>query len=148
MVKSVPVIDNATIIQFAKLHIKLLPRGNELTVVIPTDVFFKLNHPALQAEQNTALDTLAGLLKRYGPVKIKVAGFTDNVASPAFNQRLSEQQARAMATYLWTRGIQAEQLYAVGYGDRGPVADNATATDSAANRRIEITLKAQCTYCG
>jgi outer membrane protein OmpA-like peptidoglycan-associated protein len=144
-VKQAPTIDNATIIEYAKMHFNLIPSGNELTVILPTDIFFKRGLPALQTNKDEDLDQLIVLLKKYGPAKIKIAGFTDNVANPQQNQLTSEQQARSLATYLWTHGIATDQIYAVGYGDHSPVADNATSTGSNANRRIVISLKTQCT---
>ena len=83
-------------------------------------------------------------MKKYGPAKIKIAGYTDNVINRSQNKLNAEQQARALLTYLWVKGIPADQLYAVGYGDQAEVADNATVRGSAFNRRIEITVKAAC----
>ncbi len=143
-VASTPIITNKILIQFTRLHINLIPDGNSLTVVMPTDYFFRLGSPRLKPSTYPNLDQLVLLLKKYGPAKMKIMGFTDNVADPQQNLLTSEQQARALLTYLWVKSIPAEQLYAVGYGDRVPVADNATVTGSAANRRIEITVKASC----
>jgi len=140
-----PTIDNQTLIKFAALHIKLLPRGNALVVVLPVDYFFKQTaSPALIPDKYPNLDQLVSLLKEYGPAKIKVAGYSDNVGNRIHNQLSSEQQARAVVTYLWVKGIPADQLYAVGYGDSSSVADNATPEGSTANRRVEITVKASC----
>lgn len=140
----IPVIDNATLIKFDKMSMTLIPQGNALTVVLGTDDFYRLNSPSLLQSKDKDLAQLAKLLAAYGPVNIKVAGYTDNVASPAYNLKVSEQQARSMTTFLWTHGIQAQQLYAVGYGEREPIADNATVGGSHDNRRIEISLKASC----
>lgn len=139
-----PRINNATLIQYAKMSMTLIPQGNALTVVMKTDDFYRLNSPSLLRSKDKDLEQLAKFLTAYGPVKIKVAAYTDNVASPTYNLKVSQQQARSMATFLWTHGIQAEQLYAVGYGERKPVADNATAGGSHDNRRIEISLKSSC----
>ncbi len=139
-----PVITNELLIQFTHLHMNLIPQGDSLTVVIPTDYFFHLGSPRLEPSTYPNLDQLIALLKQYGPAKIKIMGFTDNVAAPQQNRLVSEQQARALLTYLWVNGIPAEQLHAVGYGDRETVADNATVIGSAANRRIEITVKTPC----
>lgn len=140
-----PTIDNEMLIKFAALHIKLLPRGNALVIVLPVDYFFKQTaSPALIPSKYPNLDQVVSLLKKYGPAKIKIAGYSDNVGNRVHNQLSSEQQARAILTYLWVKGIPADQLYAVGYGDSAAVADNATPEGSTANRRVEITVKSSC----
>ena len=67
-------------------------------------------------------------------------GHTDDVGSDAVNQRISEQRANAVASYLMAQGVQRERLETVGMGKRFPIADNATEQGRARNRRVEIRL--------
>lgn len=139
-----PVINNATLINMAKHQVNVWPNGREVTLILLADDFFRIDSPMLLPAKEPDLNAVVAFLKQYGQAKIQIAGYNDNVGSPSHNQLVSEQQARALLTYFWTHGIPAEQLYAVGYGDRVPVADNATSHGSHANRRIEITVKAGC----
>jgi outer membrane protein OmpA-like peptidoglycan-associated protein len=70
-----------------------------------------------------------------------VEGHTDNVGTADFNQKLSEQRAKAVMQYLVERGIDANRLQSVGYGFTKPVADNKTDEGKAKNRRVELVIK-------
>ncbi|MNL89280.1 Outer membrane porin F precursor [compost metagenome] len=47
-----------------------------------------------------------------------------------------------MVKALVLRGVAADRLYAVGYGETAPIADNATPQGKRINRRIVVTVKA------
>jgi OmpA-OmpF porin, OOP family len=68
----------------------------------------------------------------------EVGGHTDNVGADASNQLLSERRAKAVASFLTSKGVNAKLLSAKGYGESAPMADNATAEGRAKNRRIEF----------
>ena len=53
---------------------------------------------------------------------------------------LSVARAEAVVDELIARGVGFDRLYAVGYGESLPVADNATSAGKQANRRIAFTL--------
>jgi len=84
------------------------------------------------------LQQILDLLKKSPPLKIEVQGHTDNVGGDAYNQTLSEARAKAIVTWLTQHGIAADRLTAKGFGKTKPVADNATDTGRAKNRRVEI----------
>lgn len=71
--------------------------------------------------------------------KILVVGHTDATGSAEFNQRLSEQRARAVGKILAEAGIPAANIYYQGAGASRPVADNATEEGRTGNRRVEMT---------
>lgn len=71
-------------------------------------------------------------------LKIIVEGHTDNVGSSPSNKTLSEQRALSVKTALVNKGIPAERIEAVGYGQDVPVADNSTEEGRTKNRRVEI----------
>ena len=49
-------------------------------------------------------------------------------------------RAEAVVSELIARGVRAERLYAIGYGESLPIADNATNKGKQANRRIVFTI--------
>ena len=65
------------------------------------------------------------------------AGF-QTIASPAHNQSLSEQRARALQAYLVAAGVAAARLKPQGLGASQPVASNETSLGRAQNRRVEL----------
>jgi len=72
---------------------------------------------------------------------VTATGHTDNVGSEAYNQRLSQERARAVKSYLVGKGLSPEMITADGKGEAGPVADNASAAGRAKNRRTEIEFQ-------
>lgn len=73
-----------------------------------------------------------------GGLRAIVGGHTDSVGAAESNQRLSEARAASVVEALITRGIPAQYLRAVGYGETRPVADNSTEAGRAANRRTTL----------
>jgi outer membrane protein OmpA-like peptidoglycan-associated protein len=92
--------------------------------------------PALEG----LLDTGAGILLRNPSVLMTIEGHTDSVGSDAFNLALSNARAQAGVDYLVALGVQPARLFAIGYGETRPIADNGTAAGRTQNRRLEFVL--------
>ena len=73
-------------------------------------------------------------------MRVEIQGHTDNVGSERYNQTLSERRARTDLNYLVARGINANRLQTIGYGETKPIADNSTPAGRAMNRRIEFKI--------
>ncbi len=72
------------------------------------------------------------------PGTLRIEGHTDDVGEPQKNLELSRQRAGAVRTALIQRGLSAQRLRAVGFGETRPVADNAAEKGRRKNRRIEV----------
>lgn len=70
--------------------------------------------------------------------KVLVVGHTDSTGSAEYNQKLSEQRARAVGQILANAGIPREDIYYQGAGASRPVGNNNTADGRAENRRVEF----------
>jgi OmpA-OmpF porin, OOP family len=73
-------------------------------------------------------------------LKVGVYGHTDNVGNEGANNKLSEDRATAVKSYLISKGIKAERIESKGYGSSKPIADNTTSDGKAKNRRVQIVL--------
>lgn len=73
-------------------------------------------------------------------VYIEVVGHTDDVGDNAYNQKLSEQRAEAVARYLVEAGIDPNKIIMTGSGESAPIASNATEEGRAENRRVEVLV--------
>ena len=71
---------------------------------------------------------------------VKIVGHTDSVGSDAFNQKLSEQRAASVVSFLLGQGVAADKLSSEGRGESEPVDSNDTDAGRAKNRRVEIHL--------
>ncbi|MBF0255842.1 MAG: OmpA family protein [Gammaproteobacteria bacterium] len=98
----------------------------------------------LTASGAELLIELASLLARH-PGVISVEGHADSrpITSGVYpsNWELSSARAASVVRYLVGRGIGAERLRAIGYGDTRPRADNDTTEGRAANRRVSLVLE-------
>ncbi len=109
------------------------------TVVTLKNVFFDFDKTELKPESFVELDRLVSYLQ-HNSVRIEIGGHTDDQGSEDYNDRLSENRAKAVYDYLIQKGIPADRLTYKGYGKRMPVADNSTDEGRATNRRTEFKI--------
>ncbi len=95
---------------------------------------FKTGDPATI----TSLTAMKDILKDYPTAKFSIEGHTDSDGSDVLNQKLSEDRANAVKNFLIEKGISADNLSAVGFGESKPIASNKTKTGKAQNRRTEV----------
>ena len=104
-------------------------------------VGFVTGSVALTAASKKELDKAAKILnEQYPTIKVEIAGHTDNTGKPESNKVLSEKRAAAVKTYLVKKGVAADRLTTVGFGQEQPVDDNATKAGKAKNRRVEFKV--------
>lgn len=108
-------------------------------VVIP-GIYFDTDKATLRPDSASALEALLGVLTARPELRFVVEGHTDSEGDNAYNQKLSENRARAVVQWLVENGIEAARLMAAGYGEDRPVAENATETGRQLNRRVEVAL--------
>lgn len=104
-------------------------------------VTFASGSDQLVGNSQTILDKVAKVLAEKNDSKVEVAGYTDSTGNAAINKNISQMRAAKVKTYLESKGIAAERMTAVGYGQESPIADNATAEGRKANRRVELHVK-------
>jgi len=86
------------------------------------------------------LDLGVALMAQNESVVITVVSNTDSVGSEAFNMRLSERRADAVAQYWLAAGANPAQIATDPRGETNPIADNATPEGAQANRRAEFII--------
>jgi outer membrane protein OmpA-like peptidoglycan-associated protein len=112
-------------------------------IVSMSDVLFDTGKYTLLPGAREKLAKVAGILLAYPGLNIAVAGYTDNVGSGPFNQRLSEQRAEAVRDYLVRDGVAGNSVTATGFGNSQPVASNNDASGRQANRRVELVVSGE-----
>ncbi len=103
-------------------------------------ILFNSGKSSIKEASNTVLNEIVKILKEYPTAQFSIEGHTDSVGSKTLNQRLSENRASAVMTFLIEHGIASSRLQSKGYGESTPIANNATAAGRAKNRRVEINL--------
>jgi len=104
------------------------------------NVYFDVDKAELKPESKPALDNVEAMMRMFPSMVIEVRGHTDSTGNSQYNLRLSERRAAAVRTELIKRGIAAERIRAVGFGDTQPIADNHTPEGRAQNRRTEFII--------
>lgn len=112
-------------------------------IVNMSDVLFGFNKYDLKPDAQVKLAKVSGILLTYPNLKLQVEGYTDNVGSEQYNQKLSEERADAVQAFLISQGVQPGNITAQGLGEADPVADNSSAAGRAKNRRVELVVSGQ-----
>jgi len=109
-------------------------------IINMSDVLFAFNKYDLKPEAREKLAKVSGILLAYPDLKLQVEGYTDNIGSDDYNQKLSEQRAESVRQYLVSQSVQDANVTAAGFGKADPVADNSTDQGRAQNRRVELVV--------
>jgi outer membrane protein OmpA-like peptidoglycan-associated protein len=105
-----------------------------------SDVLFDFNQYTLKPDAREKLAKVSGILLAYPDLQIQVEGYTDNIGSDDYNQKLSEERANAVRDYLVSQSVTQDKISAAGYGKTNPVADNSTNAGRAQNRRVQLVV--------
>ena len=74
-------------------------------------------------------------------MSIEIGGHTDSIGTEEYNLKLSDRRANAVVKFLASKGIDAERITAIGYGEKMPRASNAKEVGGrAVNRRVEFRI--------
>ncbi len=98
---------------------------------------FDFDSAEIRPQYTAALGDVAAFMGKYSSAVATIEGHTDSTGPEEYNQGLSERRANAIAAYLTdNKGVSANRLKTVGYGESRPVADNATREGRQRNRRV------------
>ncbi|MBN9283443.1 MULTISPECIES: OmpA family protein [Flavobacterium] len=103
-------------------------------------ILFNSGKATFQKQTFPVLQSITAILKEYPHARFSIEGHTDSDGKDAFNQKLSEERAKAVKDYLIENGIDFERLSSIGYGESKPIDTNKTAKGKANNRRVEVKL--------
>jgi OmpA-OmpF porin, OOP family len=121
--------------ELADLKLQKTERGLVLTL---GDVLFDTGQATLTTGAYATLDRLAAALRQHPERKVLIEGHTDSVGSSENNQGLSERRARSVQVALTKRGVEGNQITALGKGENFPMGSNDSADGRQSNRRVEL----------
>jgi outer membrane protein OmpA-like peptidoglycan-associated protein len=108
---------------------------------LPDSTFkFDFDSSELKPKNREVLSRISGILlasKGYG---LSVFGYTDDVGTTDYNQKLSVRRANAVRDYLVEAGIEPGIVTVRGYGKTSPMVQGNSEAARAKNRRVEIAL--------
>jgi len=103
-------------------------------------IFFEQSTATVKERSYPALNKLVRTLAKHWKISITVEGHTDDQGSPDQLIALSEKRAKAIKSYLVSKGIAPLRVDAVGVGDQKPLNDNSTDALRQQNRRVEVII--------
>jgi chemotaxis protein MotB len=114
-----------------------------IRITLLSRVLFKPGEYELKPETKELLHGVAEVLKGIGRV-MRVEGHTDNLPfekDGMTNWELSCLRATSVTRYLLTTGFfKKGMIYAAGFADTRPIAENDTPLDRALNRRVDLKI--------
>jgi OOP family OmpA-OmpF porin len=117
--------------------------SNEMTSEVSSKSYqiqFETGSSIIKPESYSELDEILKSSVVAENLKVGVYGHTDNVGNADSNQKLSEDRANAVKSYLISKGLLTGRIEAKGFGQSKPIADNKTVEGKAKNRRVQIVL--------
>jgi outer membrane protein OmpA-like peptidoglycan-associated protein len=120
--------------------IDVVREGDNLRLIMPSNITFATGQSYITSGFHATLNDVAKVLVKFDKTFLSIEGHTDSSGAADFNQKLSEQRATSVKSYLMNQNIIAARLNTTGYGETQPVAANNTAQNKALNRRVEIQI--------
>jgi len=118
---------------------------SEEPLMVTARVHFDFNKSNIKKEYIPLLNEVVKVLKENPNVRVRIEGFTDNIGSKAYNDRLALRRAQAVKDYLVRAGIPADRIEVAGFGKERYIADNTTPIGRFTNRRAEfIVIQVPC----
>jgi uncharacterized protein (TIGR03382 family) len=122
-------------------HDPTKPLTLEMVITLPAPIEFYFDTAIMRPGAEVYLQQVYDVMKNHPEVlKMEVQGHTSNEGGPEYNQRLSNDRAKAVVKWLVDRGIDAKRLVPMGYGLQQPLAPNDAEGNRQRNRRVQFRL--------
>lgn len=115
---------------------------NEIIIEVPSHLLFDFDKSELKSDVIETLDQLSQDLNEYEGANVLIYGHTDSQGEETYNQKLSEERAREVQSYLEKKvNVENINLETKGYGQTKPIATNESEEGREKNRRVEIVVE-------
>ncbi len=105
-----------------------------------SDIRFDFNSDVLKESSYTNLNHIVEVMEIEKGIRLQINAYTDNIGTDKENQKLSEQRALSVFSYLNSKGINPNRIEYTGFGDTSPLMPNATEEGRSMNRRVEFEI--------
>ena len=107
------------------------------------DIYFDFDRYSLRPEATRVLEEAVNTLREDATLKVEIDGHTCNIGTSEYNLALGDRRATAVRDYLVSRGIAADRLRTVSYGEEQPKYDNGREETRRLNRRAVLVVSLQ-----
>jgi outer membrane protein OmpA-like peptidoglycan-associated protein len=108
--------------------------------IVFEDVYFDFDRYSLRPEATRVLDEAVTALRENATLRVEIEGHTCSIGTAEYNLALGDRRANAVRDYLVSRGIAADRLRSVSYGEERPKHDNAREETRRLNRRAALVV--------
>ncbi|MGD0128534.1 MAG: OmpA family protein [Terriglobia bacterium] len=114
--------------------------GGLVVTLGSNSIRFDFDKSDIKPQYREILSRIAGVLMSVEGYSISVYGYTDDIGTADYNQKLSGRRAQAVRDYLAESGVDPKIITSKGYGKSDPRAPGDSASAHATNRRVEIGI--------
>jgi outer membrane protein OmpA-like peptidoglycan-associated protein len=107
------------------------------------DVHFEFDRFNIRPDALRVLDEAVTAMQANTALRLTIEGHTCNIGTAEYNLALGERRASAVRDYLASRGIGADRLQTVSFGEERPKHDNGREETRRLNRRAALTVRLQ-----
>jgi peptidoglycan-associated lipoprotein len=111
---------------------------NPSSILAQRIIYFAFDSSNIRPEFMNVLNAHASLLAANPSMKIRLEGHADERGSRDYNVALSERRGYAVLDYMQLKGVQANQMEVIGYGEEIPADFGHNESAWSKNRRVEI----------
>jgi len=105
------------------------------------NIYFETGSANLLPESETTLREVGDVLEKFADLEIEIQGHTDTRGRSAYNQRLSQDRAGSVRSYLLQHfHLEPGHLVAKGYGETQPETRERNQEELLRNRRVELKV--------
>ena len=104
---------------------------------------FEFDRFTLLQDALRLLDDAVTAMQANPTLRLQIEGHTDNIGTAEYNLALGERRAESVRDYLVSRGIAADRLTTVSYGEERPKHDNTREETRRLNRRAALVVRLQ-----
>lgn len=112
--------------------------------IVLENIYYDYDKWDIRPDAEPTLNRLADMLRQNPTIRIQLGSHTDCRGNEGYNQTLSQRRAQSAVNYLIGKGIDAERLGALGYGESEPAVGCActrcTEPEHQANRRTTFKV--------
>ena len=120
----------------------IVKEKEQIRITFESGVLFAVSSADLGILAKANVTKLATVLNKYPDTRILVEGHTDDTGNLEFNNALSADRAKSVASFLASKGVDLNRIKPIGYGPSKPKVENNSAANRALNRRVELVVYA------
>ncbi|MCL5269574.1 MAG: peptidoglycan-associated lipoprotein Pal [bacterium] len=103
-------------------------------------VYFDFDSADLTGEAQQTLDADAAWMLAHPDYQYQIEGHTDERGTVEYNLNLGDRRAKAVREYLVSRGVPADKLHTISYGEERPIDPASSEEAWAKNRRVQFLV--------